>query len=135
MVPVIRVLRTEENRRFGTFGVLLVQAEVLCFTLEPPDLLNAEGVSSIPAQQYHCKRIVSPSHGETFKIMDVPGRTNVLFHSGNLVVDTKGCVVLGKTLGMLQGERGLLNSRAAFKEFMERLIDFNEAHLTVREVY
>ena len=96
MLPILEIIRLEENE-FGTFGILKIQKELFCFTLEPSDRLNEPLKSSIPAQQYICLRYQSPKFGETFKIINVPGRTGILFHSGNTSDDTKGCILLGKS--------------------------------------
>ena len=109
--PIIELIRLEESQH-GTFGALKFQKEVFCCTLEPPDYENEKDKSSIPVQQYWCHRIVSPRFGETFEVKDVPGRTNVLFHTGNISAHTKGCIILGRQWGMLGKNRAVLNSGA-----------------------
>lgn len=116
----LEVLRLERSKR-GTFGVLRLDGEVMCMTLEPPDLGNRPFVSCIPDGSYVCVRRVSPRFGETFLIDDVPRRTDILFHTGNLVNDTRGCVLLGNKLGNVAGERAVLESRQAHRKFMEAL--------------
>ncbi|BBD08762.1 putative uncharacterized protein [Desulfovibrio ferrophilus] len=133
-MPIVELIRLEEAP-LGSFGVLRMNKEVVCVTLEPPDKLNAQDVSSIPAQQYLCARVDSPRFGNTFQVQDVPGRTRVLFHSGNTVEDTRGCVLLGTSYGMLGQERGVLGSRNAFNLFMENLSGVDGFHLTILERY
>ena len=128
-------MRLEENERFGTFGVMLIQSQVFCVTLEPADLSNAPFVSCIPAQQYICKRIISPQFGETYKITNVPRRSLVLFHSGNVLKHTEGCVLLAQHFGKLNHNRGILNSGVTFKNFINKLKGYDEVHLTIREEY
>jgi len=138
MLPIIELIRLEENLEFGTFGILKIQKEVFCFTLEPPDTLNTRSESSIPAQQYICKRHISPKFGETFWIKDVPGRSFIMFHWGNWIKNTLGCILLGSTILKLKNEtnqRGVGNSGNTFKEFMDLLEGFNKAHLTITEVF
>lgn len=132
---ILELIRLEENDQFGTFGVLKINKEVFCVTLEPSDKLNAPCVSSIPAQQYKCKRITSPKYGETFEVTKVPGRDHVLFHSGNIVEHTQGCILLAQHFGKLNHNRGILNSGVTFQNFMRELKGVGEAHLTIREVY
>jgi hypothetical protein len=60
----------------------------------------------------------SPTFGPTFEVADVPGRTAILFHRGNVVRDTRGCILLGRRFGRLGAERAVLDSRAAFDEFL-----------------
>lgn len=135
MRPIIEIIRVEENQEHGTFGVLRIQKEVFCVTLEPADRLNATGISSIPAQQYTIRRHQSPRFGETFQVMDVPGREAVLFHAGNVAGHTQGCIILGQYFGKLKEDRAVLNSGATFAFFMAALAGYDEAHLTIKEDY
>jgi len=128
-MPIVDLIRLSEIG--GTFGALLIQRDPVCWTLEPQDRENARNISSIPAQQYICNRVNSPRFGETFMIMDVPGRDSILFHPGNDEDDTEGCVILGMTiLGLRLGL-----SREAFSRFMGEMVDHDRFHLTIREVY
>jgi hypothetical protein len=134
LIPTVRLIRLEESSQ-GTFGVLLICSQVFCVTLEPSDELNERNISSIPAQQYQCMKIHSPQFGETFEIVDVPGRSHVLFHAGNRIRDTEGCVILAQHFGKLEGDRAVLNSGATFKKFMEIMKDINKFSLTIKECY
>jgi hypothetical protein len=135
MHPIVELIRLEENENYGTFGVLRIMKQVFCVTLEPADLENASFVSSIPAQQYLCELHVSPKYGETFQVMNVPHRDSVLFHPGNRVKDTKGCIILAEHFGKLQGDRAVLNSGNTFKRFMHLAKQFQTLHLTIIEAY
>jgi hypothetical protein len=135
LLPVIELIRLEEHHDFGTFGILKVNKTVFCVTLEPPDKENVQNISSIPAQQYICYRHNSPTFGDTFKIMGVPDRSEVLFHAGNIVKHTKGCIILAQYFGKLKGNRAVLNSGNTFKQFMHVMRDFKFFHLTIKEVY
>lgn len=133
---IAEIIRLEESFRFGTFGILKLNKVVFCCTLEPPDQENQSNISSIPAQQYDlCRRIQSPKYGNTFQVMNVPGRTNILFHAGNVKEHTKGCIILGEYFGKLMGKRSVNNSGNTFKRFMQLLQGEHAFHLTVREVY
>lgn len=134
LIPTVRLLRVEESSQ-GTFGVLIICSQVFCVTLERPDELNEQNISSIPAQQYQCMRIRSPQFGETFEIVDVPGRSHVLFHAGNVVKHTEGCVILAQYFGKLGTDRAVLNSGKTFKEFMKIMEDINIFSLTIKENY
>ena len=134
MIPVVELIRLEEGDQ-GTFGVLRIQKEVFCVTLEPPDMENEQNISSIPAQQYICRRVNSPKYGETFEVKGVPARGNVLFHAGNVVEHTKGCILLAQHYGKLRGERAVLNSGDTFKDFMATLEGEESFRLTIKEEY
>ncbi len=133
--PVVELIRLEEDALHGTFGVLKIGKAVFCVTLEPPDRENIQNLSSIPAQQYDCNRYKSPKFGETFKVLNVPNRDNVLFHGGNVVSHTAGCIILAQYFGKLKGNRAVLNSGATFKNFMRILEAQDSFHLTIKEMY
>ena len=135
MIPVVEIDRLEEHNSFGTFGALRINKSVFCATLEPADLLNKPNVSSIPAQQYICFRYKSDKFGETFKIQNVPERTDILFHSGNVIGHTCGCILLGQYWDKLKGQRAIMNSGDTFKRFMAVMKDVKFFHLTIHEHY
>ena len=135
MIPVLELLRVEESETWGTFGVLRIQKEVFCVTLEPADRLNRPNMSSIPAQQYVCERYLSARYGFTFKVSRVPDRDNVIIHSGNSVEDTEGCILLGEHFGKLKDDRAILNSGKTFQKFMAVMKGYDKASLTINEFY
>ncbi len=137
LLPIIELLRVEEDDRYGTFGILRIAKQLFCVTLEPSDRLNAPNISSIPAQQYICRRVNSPKFGQTFEITNIPGRSHVLFHPGNRIDDTLGCVILAQHVGKLRGNRAVLNSGATFEAFMGLMKreGITEFHFTVKEEY
>ncbi len=109
--------------------------QFICFTLERPWLDNQKDVSCIPSGAYLCSRYTSPHHGSTFIINGVEGRDSILFHKGNFVTDSKGCVLVGIGVELVEEEQLILNSSAlAFKRFMERLKDVNSFALVVRDI-
>lgn len=135
MIPIVELIRLEEHNSFGTFGVLKINKSVFCVTLEPADRLNAQNVSSIPAQQYICYRHNSPTFGKTFRVTEVPERANILFHPGNTINHTAGCIIMAEYFGKLKGTRAVLNSGKTFENFMSIMSDIEFFHLTIREVY
>lgn len=132
MIPIVELLRIEESEQ-GTRGVLRIGKVAFCVTLEPRDEENAQSISSIPAQQYICQRVKTPKHGECFQVMNVPGRTSVLFHKGNISSHTEGCILLGEKFGNLNGEPAVLSSKNAFYDFMCKLDKYDNFHLTITE--
>jgi len=131
--PILELVRLEEAD-IGTIGILKINKRVRFYTLEPPDFENEVRVSSIPVQQYLIKRHQSPTHGWTWKVLNVPRRSHILFHSGNYLDHTEGCILLGLSL-ISSPKRGIGNSRSAHEMFMEDMNGFSEAHLTVQEVF
>lgn len=111
---------------FGTFGELMVKDHPpFALTLEPPDKNNAPNISCIPAGDYLCYPVNSPRFGKTWEVVDVPGRTHILFHAGNTAApdksDTLGCVMVAKKHHTFNGIPGILNKKglAEFKEIVE----------------
>ena len=103
----------------GTFGVLKADDIPFCLTLERPWLNNKRNISCIPSGFYYCSRVDSPKFGNTFRVTDVPGRSHILFHKGNLMDDTHGCIILGEEFGYLNKQIAVLSSGRAFQEFTQ----------------
>jgi len=134
MDPVLEIVRLETGVE-GTFGVLRLQKKVFCFTLEPPDWENIIDKSSIPAQTYAIQSHYSPKFHDTWMVVDVPGRLHILFHAGNTVDHTAGCIILGESIFKLQGDRAVKNSGNTFKRFLNYMQDYEKGTLTIYEVY
>lgn len=124
---LIRMAYTRE----GTFGVLLEEDNPFCLTLERQWADNQPGESCIPVGEYTCRRRLSPKFGVTFEVMDVPGRTNILFHKGNLKEDSHGCIILGEQYEPLNGQSGVVASGKAMEEFLTRTYGLDEFRLSV----
>lgn len=117
----------------GTFGVLLDEKVPFCLTVERPWLNNKVGKSCIPIGTYMCYRVQSPRFGDTFEVCNVEGRTYILFHKGNIMEDSHGCIILGEQYEPLYGKNAVHSSGKAFDEFMLRLKKFDEFQLTIEE--
>ncbi len=116
----------------GTFGMILDEKIPFALTVERPWLNNEKGKSCIPADEYICKRVVSPKFGDTFEITNVPNRDHILFHKGNIMDDSHGCVVTGEQFEYLDGKPAVIASGKAFSEFHERLKGINEFRLSIK---
>lgn len=117
----------------GTFGVLLDGGLPFCLTLERPWLDNQKEVSCIPTGSYVCRRLKpeSPKFGNTFEVCDVPGRSAILFHKGNIMEDTHGCIVVGEMFEPLREIPAVLSSGKAMQEFLERSATVDEFDLEI----
>jgi len=97
------------------------------FTLE-------NDLKDIPAMVYRCKRdYYHAGDYETFEVTNVPGRSRILIHKGNVEDDSAGCILLGKTLGVYKNKIAVLNSGKAFREFMHWASDVDEFNLIITE--
>jgi len=133
-MKTLELIRLETSRG-GTFGILKIDKQLFCATLEPPDILNKRNHSSVPAQQYFIQPHYSQRFGKTWIVDNVPDRTAILFHAGNWVDDTQGCILLGESVKKLRGERAVTNSGETFREFLNIMQGQTRAHLTISEVY
>ena len=105
----------------GTFGILMIDDVPICVTLEKPWVNNIPTISCIPESEYRCELRQSPKFGRTYEVKSVPGRKYILFHKGNTVGDTSGCIILGLYFVHQNKEATLRNSQNAYDRFMRRL--------------
>lgn len=115
-----------------TFGVFMDGMLPFAVTLERPWLNNQKSISCIPAGFYTCRRVASPKFGNTFEVTNVPGRSGILFHKGNLSDDTHGCIILGEYFDPLGERNAVLSSGKAFSEFLKRTVNINEFELYIK---
>ena len=126
--PLYVELRRERMSDHGTEG-LLIAPGFSCYTLELPWRENISNISCIPIGDYKCELRRSPRMGLTYWIKKVPKREFILIHSGNFAGDVEkgwkshvnGCILLGLQMGVIQGQRAILNSKIAVRRFMETM--------------
>jgi hypothetical protein len=88
-------LERRESLTDRTLGVLTVDGAYFCWTLEPG--LGIAEHPAIPEGTYPVRlRWSEHFRQELPHIDDVPGRTAIEIHSGNVPADTKGCVLVGE---------------------------------------
>jgi len=122
----------------GTFGVLLDDNLPFCLTLELPWVYNQKGISCYPDGDHICRRVQSPRFGNTFEITNIHGRSECLFHKGNIKDDSHGCTVLGEQYEYVFvekrgiGRNGVISTGKAFEEFLKRTEGIDEFSLYVR---
>jgi hypothetical protein len=117
---VIEVTLTRYYSPLGTHGILATPIQEFR-TIERPWLNNRKNVSCIPEGNYTCESRSSGRHGETFEIMDVSGRTHILFHKGNKPSDVEGCIAIGRSWGIFEDTPHIFDSYNAFNYFMGEL--------------
>jgi len=104
----------------GVFGVLLDDFGFpFALTAERPDLNNQSDVSCIPAGTYSCKKIISNHFGACIEVQDVPDRSHILFHKGNIpMTDSKGCILVGEQFENVSNRMAVQASRHGFNQLM-----------------
>jgi len=110
----------------GSLGSLFSDGKMLCYIAAPPWKQNRNNVSCIPAGTYpvsHLPRSASGRYRDVYLLHDVPGRSAILIHCGNLSgdielgrkTDTHGCLLPGKRIGTINGQRAVLASKGALQ--------------------
>ena len=130
----VDLIRLESSANYGTFGVVRVNKKMFCVSLEPRWCDNAKFISCIPTGQYTCMLANSPRYGLTYQVIDVHDRTNILFHAGNYVVHTNGCILLGQRVTELALGRAVTNSAKTIEDF-NNLLNGKPFILTITENY
>jgi hypothetical protein len=105
----------------GVFGVMSLNKIPFALTLENPWKNNIRDESCIPPGKYDCKRVISPRFGETFEVLKVSGRSHILFHKGNTMDDTAGCILVGEQFEFLDNRPAILHSGKGYGEFMSNM--------------
>ena len=130
-----RLIRISSDYEDGTFGVLSINGQPFCLTLEPYKYGNIINHSCINPGQYVCNRIDSPKFGNTFEVLHVANRTHIAMHVGNTNEDTSGCILLGANFGDLSGKKAILNSSDTMNKFMHIMDDTAHFLLTITECF
>lgn len=104
----------------GTLGKLEAEG-ISLVTMEPPWADNLPNISCIPVGTYPCRWHKSPRYGWGYAVLEVPGRSHILVHAGNVWTHTRGCVLPGMRFGELAGQPAVLVSRAAVRRFANHL--------------
>ena len=77
----------------GTHGRITIDADHICYTVELPWLDNKRDLSCIPEGEYDLAWVEGTKFGERLHVIDVPGRSGIIFHAGNYQHDTRGCIL------------------------------------------
>lgn len=108
----------------GTLGAWYDdQGNKLCYTIELPWHNNHPQLSCIPTGTYEFAAYVSPKHGTVWMAHNVPDRSFIEIHPANLASELLGCIGVGDTIGTIDGQPAVLNSRNTFKMLESRLPD------------
>src|ERR1041385_8649530 len=121
-------LKTVAIRADGCFSALLCDGRPFAVTCERT-FDNLRPV--IGNGLYRCtKTLFARGQYETFEIA-VPGHTRVLLHRGNVEPDSEGCILVGKSFGLINGKTAVLDSKAGFDEFWKLASPFDAFDLLV----
>jgi hypothetical protein len=126
------VIRAWSDSR-ATLGMLTVkgQSHDPIFVLENP-ARETKDDSRIPAGTYECIPYSGTKYKGTYLIQNVPNRSAILFHNGNVEADTEGCLLVGNSAGMLNGEPAVMKSKEGFNALVT-LIGQETFTLTIKD--
>lgn len=126
------IVKRKEFKNNATFGVLFVDGERFCDTLEPTDRAIEEseikvfGKTAIPIGEYTFRIWYSPTFKcDCLRLEKVPYFTDILLHPGNYVDDTHGCILVGKKHGDM-----IINSRDTLAKLIEKVKQSGKIQIT-----
>ena len=119
---------------YGTFGRLRV-AGFVCFTVERKWLDNQPFISCIPSGGYIMKLGNFRDKYANYEVQDVPRRTAIEIHVGNVYEDVQGCIAVGGSLGWSGRMWSVTDSREAHGKFMNAMGGVPEALLVVSNLF
>lgn len=112
MSQTLTLLRYDSSSN-GTFGVLIHDGRWLCHTLEPA-CRDGCMFHAVRAGVYTLRQEYSPRFGRVLPTIIAAGRSGLRFHPGNMVADTQGCILPGKSRGVA----AVYESRVALAELI-----------------
>ena len=111
-------LEREIYNNVCTLGKLHLDKTLLCVTLEP----SQKSGKLIPKGLYDIDISFSPKFGKPMcELVNVPERDNILIHTGNFPIQTKGCILVGESVGL--GQIYINYSRKAYTLFWNSVIN------------
>lgn len=131
----MEIIRITSSMVHGTRGVMLIDRQPVCVTLELPWRMNEPFRSCISIGDYFCSRYNSEIYRDTFIVLGAYNRDGILFHPGNYLKDTDGCILPGMSFGKSNDDVLIIESRLAFKLMMERLSGNDGCRLTIRNAF
>lgn len=138
---IVELLRIGHVEYGPQFGVLKVDGHFCCLTLELPWKDNKKNESCIPLGEYVCKitKDRKTKSGKainlTYEVENVPNRSGILFHVGNFLQDTHGCILLGKGVDTTMTERPMLTySVSGYETFVKMTAQISEFKLIIKEI-
>lgn len=122
MMKVVTLLR--DYRTGCALGTAILPSGKVIKTIERPWLNNKSNISCYPEGVYIAKwleRSGSGKYKRVWHVQNVPKRSGILWHKGNLVRHSLGCTLPGLKHGKLGGFPAVLSSGAALNAMRREL--------------
>lgn len=131
----------------STLSKLFINGEFFCYTLEDGhNEPKIRGETRIPEGRYRVTRRFVGKFAENYKrrfnhlsslwIREVPGFEYILIHTGNTVLHTAGCLLVGSRYKLTGEEYRIYNSTKTYRKLYTRISDHfkkgGEVEITVR---
>ena len=144
MTEKVAVLSRDYGWRETQGGLFIMEGTKIiyqCFMLELPKFVvpmkpNTQKIDCIPGGMiYTVKKIIRPNGDHAFHVLNVPGRTAVLWHKGNyaigIKVDTEGCLLPGLRFIDLNkdGDIDIADSTKAMSDLLSLMPDEFPFHI------
>jgi hypothetical protein len=113
--PVSLAIHRQHAGTDCTSGQMVLDGQVVAYTLERPWEGNIPLISSIPSGHYHGFVRTRTKDRWRIELIDVPNRPNIQLHVGNFAADGVGCILIGSNLK--PDLCTLTDSKAAFDKF------------------
>lgn len=125
-----------DNLTMGVFGRLLLNGELLAYTVEDPWKDNKPFQSCVPNGEYTLSQHASNKWGDTVALVNpslgvvhYPSdktyddqRYACLFHWGNTERAVQGCIAVGSDLGFVNGKWAVTNSKTTWANLKDRIL-------------
>jgi len=103
----------------GVNGMLRLNGDLICYSIELPWLDNRRNVSCVPEGRYQLLQRQSEDRGKHLWLQDVPGRSLILIHpANNAARELRGCIA---PVSALTGQGVGGASRAAMNKLLKWL--------------
>lgn len=96
--PVEIVIHRMQHSNDCTSGQILIDNNIVAYSLERPWNGNIPLTSSIPAGRYQAFVRTKTKDRWRIELKNVPGRGNIQLHVGNFIADGVGCILVGASL-------------------------------------
>jgi len=126
-MPMLLHLLRDPSHHHVTFGTLFVDEVMECLTLDdeirerpgvPVSAWKVPGQTATPAGRYSMSLTMSARFGCVLPLLrDVPGFSGIRIHTGTVIDDTDGCILVGRRVSGMK----IAESRIAFRKLMAAL--------------
>lgn len=123
----------DDHVTLGMIHILGIKHKPI-FTLENPWKGNQTNISCIPAGIYDCEPFSGTKYKDVYVVNNVPGRSHILFHTGNFESQTRGCILPGLGVDPSKPEPMVTHSASAM-HYLRSLISKESFMLEIREGY